>query len=90
MLTDILKFLEDIITGGFLGQAILATIIWGAIAVLLTHQVAIDDRVYDAGFIILGYFFHVVTAARASAKITTARRRADNCEEALNGSYKVE
>lgn len=81
----ILDFLKSMIEGGFLGQAILATIVWGAIAALLLMHSPVDDRVYDAGFIILGYFFHVAQAASSAHHLSSARLRAEDCEDELQG-----
>lgn len=64
--TGILALIKDLIEGGFIGQAVLGTLVWGAIAYLSITHTQVDDRLWSAGLVILGYFFHMVQAASAS------------------------
>lgn len=84
VLQVILDFLKSIIEGGFVGQAVIATIVWAVIGTLLVRQQPIDDRVFDAGFIILGYFFHVAQMAASTNRITKAKNGSDAMRDELN------
>lgn len=83
-MSAILAFLQSIIEGGFVGQAIIATIIWGTISLLLLRQTPVDDRLYDGAFIVLGYFFHVAQVAATTHSAVQASKRKDECVEELN------
>ena len=74
MSETLLEFLKSIIEGGFLGQAIIATLVWGAVVALLLQRAQVDDRLYDAAFIILGYCFHVAQAAVLSKSRSNIQR----------------
>ncbi len=50
----------ELIEGGFLAQTILVILIWGAIAFLAVMQHPIPDALLDAGFVIVGFYFHTV------------------------------
>ncbi len=50
----------ELIEGGFLAQTILVILIWGAIAFLAVMQHPIPDPLLDAGFVIIGFYFHTV------------------------------
>lgn len=71
--------LKELIEGGFIGQAIIASLVWGAIVVLLVMKNPVDDRLYDAGYIILGFFFHVAVTAAQTRRIVHARRVVEEC-----------
>jgi hypothetical protein len=48
----------ELIEGGFLAQTILVVLVWGAIAFLAVTQRPIPDALLDAGFVIIGFYFH--------------------------------
>lgn len=80
---SLLDFLRSLITGGFLGQAVIGTLVWGLIAFLILQKTPVDNRLYDAGFIVLGYLFHVAQVAVTTRKAVKAERYARECEEAM-------
>ena len=49
--------LVDLIEGGYVGQAILATLIWVAILWLVVHGMDVPQWLLTAGTAILGFFF---------------------------------
>ena len=44
--------LTELIEGGFVGQAIIATLVWGGIVIALVRGNPVDDRLYDAGYVV--------------------------------------
>lgn len=54
--------LKELIEGGFLAQTLLVVLVWGAIVVLAVQHDQIPDPLLDAGFVIIGFYFHTVTA----------------------------
>ena len=50
----------ELIEGGFLAQTLLVILVWGAIAFLAVTQRPIPDALLDAGFVIIGFYFHTV------------------------------
>lgn len=59
--------LVELIEGGFLAQLILTVLVWGAIAILAVMGRPIPDALLDAGFVIIGFFFHTILTRSASA-----------------------
>lgn len=58
------NILIELVEGGFIGQAILATLIGGAILWQVIHNQPLDDFLKQSLAILLGYYFHMgVTAA---------------------------
>ena len=66
--------LTELIEGGFVGQAIIATLVWGGIVIALVRGNPVDDRLYDAGYVVLGYFFHMATVAVSTRNAAEVRR----------------
>ncbi len=61
----------ELIEGGFLAQTILVILVWGGIVFLAVTQRPIPDALLDAGFVIIGFYFHTVmtkTLGESSAK----------------------
>jgi hypothetical protein len=62
----------ELIEGGFLAQTILVILVWGGIVFLAVTQHPIPDPLLDAGFVIVGFYFHAVVTktlgSNASAK----------------------
>lgn len=58
--TGVTNMVEKLITGGYLAQLILLIVVWGSIAYLAVFQHPIPDPLLDAGFIILGSYFHTL------------------------------
>lgn len=83
------NMLKDLIEGGFLGQAILATLVWGGIVITLIRNNPVDDRLFDAGYVILGYFFHVATAVQTTRTIARTRRAAETALLAVREAYET-
>ncbi len=50
----------ELIEGGFVAQTLLVLLVWGAIAFLAVTQRSIPDALLDAGFVIIGFYFHTV------------------------------
>ena len=50
----------ELIEGGFLAQTILVILVWGGIVFLAVTQHPIPDALLDAGFVIIGFYFHTV------------------------------
>ncbi len=50
----------ELIEGGFLAQTILVILVWGGIVFLAVTQRPIPDALLDAGFVIIGFYFHTV------------------------------
>ena len=50
----------ELIEGGFLAQTILVILIWTGIVFLAVTQRPIPDPLLDAGFVIVGFYFHTV------------------------------
>lgn len=46
------------LVGVILPQVLLVLLIWGPIAYLAANQAPIPDALLDAGFIVLGFYFH--------------------------------
>lgn len=70
--------LRELIEGGFIGQAIIGSLIWGLIAFLIVMKASVDNRLYDAGFIVIGYLFHMAqTAATTHAKAKALKASRD-------------
>lgn len=44
----------------YLPQIVLLLLVWGPIAVLAANERPIPDPLLDAGFVILGFYFHTV------------------------------
>ena len=62
----------ELIEGGFLAQTLLVILVWGAIAFLAVMQHPIPDALLDAGFVIIGFYFHTVmtkTLGDGSSKV---------------------
>lgn len=75
--------IAELIEGGFIGQAIIGALIWGGIIVLLVTHNPVDDRLYDAGYVVLGYFFHVAQTAVISRNVGEAKLASDQFFKAL-------
>lgn len=72
--TQLLAFLKELIEGGFLGQAVVGTFVWVLIGYLIVTKTPIENRLWDAGLIIIGYLFHMAqTAVASKAKATVAK-----------------
>jgi uncharacterized membrane protein len=54
----------ELIEGGFLAQTILVVLVWGGIVFLAVTQRPIPDALLDAGFVIVGFYFHTVITRR--------------------------
>ncbi len=50
----------ELIEGGFVAQTILVILVWGGIVFLAVTQRPIPDALLDAGFVIIGFYFHTV------------------------------
>ncbi len=50
----------ELIEGGFLAQTLLVVLVWGGIVFLAVTQHPIPDALLDAGFVIIGFYFHTV------------------------------
>lgn len=84
--SSVLDFLRELIEGGFIGQAVIGTAIWGVIVYLIVVRAQVDNRLYDAGFIVIGYLFHMAqTAAASRAKAIVARLQQDCPENDMVG-----
>lgn len=81
MTTNWLDLLKELIEGGFIGQALIGTLVWGIIAYLLLTNAAIDQRLYDAGFVVIGYLFHMAQTAANSRSNAHVNRLLDDCNE---------
>lgn len=84
MLDNVISFLKELIEGGFIGQAVIGSLIWGLIAFLIVSKASVDNRLYDAGFIVIGYLFHVAQTAVATRAAVKARKYAEQCVDELN------
>lgn len=84
-MVHVIDLLKDLIEGGFIGQAIIGTLVWGLITYLIVQRAAVDNRLYDAGFIVIGYLFHMTQTAVATRLRSVTKRKNDECIEALNG-----
>lgn len=52
-----MKHIKSLIEGGYIGQAIIASIIWGVIGVLAIKGMPIPDSLLIAGSTVLGWYF---------------------------------
>ena len=57
-----LSKLVELIEGGFVAQLILVVLVWGAIAIIAVTHNTVPDPLYDAGFVIVGFFFRSAIA----------------------------
>lgn len=81
-----LDFLKELIEGGFIGQALIGMLIWGLIGFLIVQKAAVDERLYDAGFIVIGYLFHVGQVAASIRKTDGAKNTGNStANDRLNG-----
>lgn len=85
MWDKLLSFLQSLIEGGFIGQAIIGTLVWGLITYLIVQQAPVDNRLYDAGFIVIGYLFHMAQTAATTHQAVKATRRIADCPESGDG-----
>lgn len=69
-----LDILKDLIQGGFIGQAIIGTLVWGLITFLIVQKTPVDNRLYDAGFIVLGYLFHMAQVAAQTHAVQRVKK----------------
>ena len=74
-----LDILKELIEGGFIGQIVIGTLVWGLITLLIVNQTPVDARLYDAGFIVLGYLFHVGQVAALTRSKVKSDRIAKDC-----------
>lgn len=86
MSIDILEFVKSLIAGGFIGQAVIGTLVWGLIAYLIVQKAPVDNRLYDAGFIVIGYLFHMAQTAVQTRAAHLANVVADDCIDELHTS----
>lgn len=63
-----LKSIKALIEGGYIGQAIIASIIWGVIGYLYVSGKPVPDSLLIAGSTVLGWYFRS-EAQRQSDKV---------------------
>lgn len=66
-----MKTIKSLIEGGYIGQAIIASIIWGVIGYLYISGKAVPDSLLIAGSTVLGWYFR--SEAQRQADKVTAR-----------------
>lgn len=57
--------MKDLIKSGSLAQLLLVILVWGAVAFLALMGRPIPDALLDAGFVIIGFYFHAQVNATA-------------------------
>jgi len=60
--------LAELIEGGFLAQTILVILIWTGIVFLAVTGKPIPDPLLDAGFVIVGFYFHTIITKQNNQK----------------------
>jgi hypothetical protein len=83
VLDNVISLLKELIEGGFIGQAVIGTLVWGLITFLIVQRASVDNRLYDAGFIVIGYLFHMAQTAAATRAARAANKVADDCVDEL-------
>lgn len=69
-----MKQLKALIEGGYIGQAIIASIIWGVVGYLYIEGRPVPDALLIAGSTVLGWYFRS-EAQRQSDKVKTFTAR---------------
>lgn len=67
-----MKTVKSLIEGGYIGQAIIASVVWGVIGYLYATGKPVPDSLLIAGSTILGWYFR-----------SEAQRQADKMREIL-------
>lgn len=70
-----LKLLKSLIEGGYIGQAIIASIIWGVIGVLYLQGRVVPDTLLIAGSTVLGWYFRSEAQRQADKVAALIGRR---------------
>lgn len=69
--------MKDFVQSGQMAQVLLIVLVWGTIAVLLVTRQTPPDPVFDAGFVIVGYYFHAQVEAVTTHRLKGVKEEAE-------------